>query len=270
LRLKLILLLIAAPEKKHLLRFFSPSLSKIFSHFSILKLELENLEIFANTYYSELILFVIELITIIFGLLRFREKAVKLFLMYLFVDLTVLSFYIWKKIHHRADKSDDEIIIFNTLIDVVELWVYSTFFIWVIDNATVKRLIVWFNLIFVIFLIFFLTTKFRFLSNRFDYISDILDVMELLFLIPPCIVYYFHLLKIKSDIPLFKRPSFWIITGIFFYSLFEVPFLLIQKYIQEIDLSYKFLLAALFYYLPIIINNLFLLKGFLCKRALLK
>jgi hypothetical protein len=252
------------------LRFFSAPLFKIFLHLSILKLERANLEVFANTYYSELILFVIELITIFSGVLRFREKVVKLFLIYLCVDLAVLTFYIWKKINHQADKSDDEIIIFNTLIDVIELWVYSLFFLWVIDNATVKKLIVWFNIIFLTFLIFFLTTKFRFLSNRFDYISDILDVLELLFLIPPCIVYYFQLLKIKSDIPLFKRPSFWIITGIFFYSLFEIPFLLIQKYIQEIDLSYKFLLAALFYYLPIIINNLFLLKGFLCKRALLK
>jgi hypothetical protein len=156
----------------------------------------------------------------------------------------------------------------NTSIASVELLVYYYYFFRTLTGKITRKVIILMAIFYSLLILIYMLTSFDFLTNRFTYISYVLSAAEFIFLLPFCLLYFHQLLNNTSTIRLFDRPSFWIVTGIFFYSFVSIPFLLLVPYINKNFSGLSSALAAAFYYAPFICNFIFLSKAFLCKKHL--
>jgi hypothetical protein len=78
--------------------------------------------------------------------------------------------------------------------------------------------------------------------------ADLTISAELLFLGSLCIIYYYELLRKKPIVNLQQSPSFWIVSGLFFYCIVISPFVI--------------------HYITFGILFLAITKAFLCKKQL--
>lgn len=223
-----------------------------------------------KTYYTQLIMFCVEFLALIIGIANIRvDKSIKYFLFYIAFDLTILVVnWILELLYTPHVKTFVFINISNTLISFVELFVYFRFFQKVLFG---KGILIWLKISFqfyltiiLVHLIFVIWSS----NNNHQYISYSIGALEFLLLLPPCFKYYSQILNFTPEISLQERPSFWIITGIFFYSIISVPYYLLTTYISVINHEYKNLYEAAFYYIPFTINFIFLIKAFTCKKSL--
>ena len=156
----------------------------------------------------------------------------------------------------------------NTLVSYVELLVYFYFFRKILEGDKIKKILIGLTVLYSIIIIIFITTKFGFITTRYRYISYITGAIEFVFLLVPCVYYFLQLLKTNSNVRLSKRPSFWIVTGIFFFSLISIPYYLLNRYFTSTEFELRNLFIAVLYYIPFIANLIFLIKAFLCKKSL--
>ncbi|HMT74874.1 MAG TPA: hypothetical protein PKA77_12460 [Chitinophagaceae bacterium] len=225
----------------------------------------------SENYYSQVFLFVAEVMALVLGILYARKyKAGRLFIFYIAFDLAIMvidwfliafPFYPKKIISLFA-------YITNTLVALVELGVYFYFFSLVITRKDIKKtLLLLFAFFFLIVLVYILT-RFHFLSIRYRYMSYIIGALEFLLLIFPCIVYFRQALNNATSMSIIEKPSFWIVTGIFIFSTISIPAYLILSYIAVYKNILSPLFSATLYYVPFAINFLFLSKAFLCRKPL--
>ncbi len=66
-------------------------------------------------------------------------------------------------------------------------------------------------------------------------LSDFVISSELLALTGLCLVYYFESFNKKGTSELKSSPSFWIVTGLFFYSIIIAPFFMITDEIIKLN-----------------------------------
>jgi len=223
-------------------------------------------------YYGNLLMAVFELIAIItcLSLIR-KDKMAGFFLLYLLFDFCLLLSAVYVDSFSSINKEELSFYkcVSNTLISCVELFVYYYFFFRMIENKKAVELMKLFRLFFLTLTIIFITTKFSFLTDRYTYVADMIGVLEFLFLLIPCFNYFYKLIKNDPVLNLFDRPSFWVVTGILFYSVISIPYLLIDGFlITNKSGKYLHLLNLALYYLPFTINFIFLTKAFLCKKTL--
>lgn len=228
-------------------------------------------QIFDQKHYGQILLAISELIAIVFSL-RYaaKDRTRFYFLTYIIFDFLVLGIYCYLKFAFSLNSKHS--ILFaacsNTMIAFVELLVYYYFFSKVINSTSAIKLLRFLRLIFICIIVIFMFTQFNFITQRNFYVSELIGAIEFLFLLPPCFFYFFELLKNKHTINLCHRPSFWITTGIFFYSVISVPYYLIDRFFVNNKYEYRYLLDFMLYYLPFTINIAFLTKAFLCKKTL--
>jgi len=103
-------------------------------------------------------------------------------------------------------------------------------------------------------------------DNTIYQFSDFITTGELVILAALCLKYFFELLRKRPIFDLFKSPSFWIVTSLFFYAIIVTPFFLILS--DEFRTNYKPVYDAFFAlhfvsfsFLFIAIANAFLCKG---------
>jgi len=98
-------------------------------------------------------------------------------------------------------------------------------------------------------------------------IPDFFISLELLLLAIPCFIYYYELLKMKRMTNLTANPSFWIVTGLLFYSITIIPFFIISRELQH---SKETLYRAAYALHYILFGFLFLAitRAILCKKPL--
>jgi len=202
-------------------------------------------------------------------LLFFRKNTISLFfLIYFILDFAMLVFYCYTISSEPNSNLKTLTFISNTIISLVEFLVYYYFFLKIIHNKAVIKLMKLFRVAFVSIIIIFTITSFNLQINQNYYSSNILTVMEFMLLLPPCFVYFYQLFKSDPIIILTQRPSFWIVTGIFFYTLISIPYYLLSRFVYNNEYEYRHVLDLVFFYAPISANFIFLTKGFLCKRTL--
>lgn len=226
---------------------------------------------FQRTYYTELLMFIAELTALIIGLLHVRkDKIGRFFIIYIAFDFSILltDFYfitdgwISKKLY------DHFMYTTNTLIAYVELLVYFYFFRKILDGNKIKKILIGLTTLYSVLIIIFITTKFSFITNRYDYLAYITGAIEFAILLVPCVYYFLQLFKTNSHVRLSERPSFWIVTGIFLFSIISIPYYLLNRYFFNTRFELRFMLSAVLYYIPFIANFIFLIKAFLCKKPL--
>jgi hypothetical protein len=229
------------------------------------------IEHFQNNYYSELLMFIVELVALIISLLFVRnDKIGRLFIFYIAFDFCILLINFYFEFGLSISKKNYFYFLntANTLVAYVELVVYYYFFKKVLQGYKIKKILTSLILIYSLLLIIFITTKFSFITIRYNYIAYMMGATEFVFLIVPCVFYYLQLFKTNSPFSLFERSSFWIVTGIFFYCFISVPFYVICLYLVKVNPELNGILGAAFFYIPFIVNILFLIKAFLCKKPL--
>ena len=216
-------------------------------------------------------MFLVELAALIIALIYVRKNKIgQFFIFYIVFDFCILiidTFFI-----SRADISIKYKTLFlnytNPLIALTELGTYYYFFSKVLSGTRIKKLMKSLGVFYLLLIIIFVITKFSFLTSRFSYISDLLGAIEFLLLIPPCFVFFYQLINNRSELKLFERPSFWIVTGIFFFSVISIPYYVLQKYLGSNKNEFEYILSSVFFYIPFTINFAFLIKAFLCKNTL--
>lgn len=222
-------------------------------------------------FYTSPVLLILEATTL-FYILRHskRDSLNKWFALYLLTDLIIViitSFFLLFNFFTSSQKNLF-FAISNTLIANIEIIIYYIFFSKVLPF---KKIIFKLNYFAYIYTIISIPTVIYFSFKPFPdflFIVNIVGCVELAFLLPPCILFYINLLKTDSPLDLPSRPSFWITTGIFFYSIVSIPFCLIYSYFIEIKYEYKNFFSAALYYFPFILNIFFILIAFKCKKAL--
>lgn len=222
-------------------------------------------------YYSELVLWVVELITIIIGIVFVRRQLIgKLFLFYLIFDFVLLNIGFYLLIDsQRTSKIMLHFIAYsNCVIAFVEILVYYFFFIKVVQNKLIVPLFKTISVLFVVYLTLTLVEFQTFEKWSSVYLEKIFASVAFMCLLVPCILYFFEILTIKSDVDLVNRPSFWIVTGIFFYSVIAIPYNLVDIYLLKHNYPYKPIISVALYMVPFTMNFVFLSKAFLCRRKL--
>jgi len=221
--------------------------------------------------YGDLIMPIFELTAIVIGLLFVRRQRVGIFfLSYLTFDLImwVCDTYV----QMSPDFSTQQITLFvgqtNILIALFELSVYFYFFSKILRSKAIIRIMTIVATVFTLIIIVFTTTRFSFLTERFYYVTNLIEVIEFVLLVPPCLLYFHELFNFDPIVNLSQRPSFWIVTGIFFCSVISVPFYLLDRFLTDNRSNYWSLTYLLFFSIPFSVNFIFLTKAFLCKKPL--
>lgn len=221
-------------------------------------------------YYTDLAMWFIELATIIVGILFVRNQRIaRLFLQYLIVDFLILNisfFFVGSNL--ALAKLDTFLNYANPSISLLELYVYYQYFNLILKNEKEKKFIKFLLNIFSVLLVSFLSFGLVYPLAHLKYISYTISVLEFIFMIMACIFYFLQLLVEESTYSLFHRPSFWIVAGIFIFSVISIPYYLLNTYLAQTKNNYRNVLIALFYNTPLIINFLFLSSAFLCKKRL--
>lgn len=216
-------------------------------------------------------MWLLELLAIVIGIIYVRKQKIGLFfLLYLGFDFLALNLDIFLiSFLERTDKLAFKfVVIGNSLVSAVELFVYNYFFYKVVKNKRVRFTLKVTSVSFLLFLLFVLfNIQFGLLWNA-GYSTQILASVGFIFLLIPCSAFYFDIMNIKSGINLQDRPSFWITSGIFFYAAISIPYYLVDMYFLKAQYEYGAALSIALFIIPFSINFLFLIKAFLCKRNL--
>jgi hypothetical protein len=146
--------------------------------------------------------------------------------------------------------------------------IYNYFFFKILKNNRIKLILkigtFLFSLLFLIAILKFDT----FQKWEIAYFSKLFSTIGFLLLLVPCICYFLEILKFRSEIDLFQRPTFWITTGIFFFSFISIPYELIDMYFIRAKYEHQKILSVSLFLIPFTLNFLFLTKGFLCRKNL--
>lgn len=233
---------------------------------------LQNLE---NLHYTGLLWFISTLLALIIGIKYYRnELSYKLLIIYCISSLLMLNI-IHDCILFSFDKKDHRRIIYgegtNTLFAFVEISIFFYFFRQLLNNKIIQTLIKIFWIIFTILCIAFIIeitevelSKVQIIKN-----SYYINIFEFFLLLPLCLVYFFQLLTKEQNNPvqLTDSPSFWIVSGLFFYCIVSLPFLFYGKNSVIRSASFFYLIGAI-HYISISLLFLCLTKAFSCKKTL--
>jgi len=154
----------------------------------------------------------------------------------------------------------------NTVFELVEFIALYCFFQRCLQNNKLKMILdLFLCFLVVIMTIFFIKlTLPNYAAYDIRVQSLFINVVEFFFLFIMCLAYY---REVFTDIPiknLSKRPSFYIVTSAFFYTILMIPFFLIAHDVHGADMAtYNILFAC--HYLLLMILLMSISKAFLCK-----
>jgi hypothetical protein len=226
---------------------------------------------FTEAYYTVLIMFVVELIALVIAIIYGRRSKIgRVFIFYIAFDFSILiAGNILAGIPGISSRNYSLFINYaDLIIELVELSVYYYLFYYILPNKKIRIALISLALLYGVFVIIYLFNGLTFFPNRHIYIANVLSVFAFIFLLPFCLLYFHYLLSNTSNIGLFERPSFWVVTGIFFYAFISIPFYLLDSYIKKSSPELLHILAAIFFYVPFTLNFVFLIRAFLCKKPL--
>jgi hypothetical protein len=223
-------------------------------------------------YYSELFMFICELTAIILGLIyKRKDRIARFFIFYIILDITILVIdqYIIYLSGLDRKKAGLFVNILNSFVFLIELLVYFFFFQKALQSLLIKKTLSILRLVFIGLTSLYLLHTIIYNTTRIgSFDTYTLGVIEFFFLIVPCLFYFAELFSKPSERKLLNRPSFWIATGIFFYSFISIPYFFIVNYLFKSKYHYIFELDALLFCLPFGISFLFLSKAFTLKTEL--
>lgn len=231
------------------------------------------LELWQNVFFTDLFVIACLFAGLIVGIKSWQKDKIY-FLIFLYIISALLLILLCDVINPvflnlKGRESSVFTETFNTCFGIIEYTVFYIFFYNTLRSKKTKKVMT-------LFLIPYTLTISVFLIKEFDnslskteivYFSDLIISGELLFLNGLCIVYYYELLKMNPVANLLKSPSFWIVTGLFFYCLLIASFFIIsENFIKEYKQIYSGFYAL--HYISFGLLFLAITKAFLCKKTL--
>ena len=197
-----------------------------------------------------------------------KQKERFLFLLYFFVGITLLflnSPLVFRRIYHGRNLAI-HLEIGNTLFELVEFGAFSIFF----SNTLRTKIFQKLSKIFLITLCIIIVTFFAALvlpwysTDNIDKHSFFINVIEFFFIAILCLTYFYELFTYAPCVNLLRRPSFFITTSAFFYSVSLIPFFMIANdMFKNQSQYYNVLFSCHFLLLTVVLLSL--LNAFLCK-----
>lgn len=228
-----------------------------------------------NMHFTAPLWFLCAGLALIIGLRNYQnENNFRLFITYIIANLVLINIvfdfliillelkYLTSSIFREG---------FNTVFALVELTVFLFFFR---SLPTLKYLSLVINIVWLAFFcvcLYFLSVIFR--GNisvaQLMQTSYLINCIEFFVLLTFCLLYFYTLLtkNIDNTVALIQSPSFWIISGLFFYSSVSLPTLLIAEELYPRYRNLYFLMGTI-HYLSISILLLCITKAFKCRRPL--
>jgi hypothetical protein len=147
---------------------------------------------------------------------------------------------------------------------IFEFIVFCSFLINVIRDSTAKFLLKLVGAFYILLTLY----SWVFLKALYSF-PEKLNLMEALFILVPCLYYYYEILKHSTSRPLYQDPIFWIVTGIFFFFVTITPFFLLDKSVNQ---YFHFLYEHIYSinYLSYIILYSCFTNALLCKIKLMR
>lgn len=230
------------------------------------------MEDFKGSYYLSLFYILTVFVALVFTLIYTKDSRIgRFFIFYLSIDLIIFIIDTYRSNFSSLTLTQRNFFIYlsNTLISVIELTVYVIYFRTILQSRAIKKIINILKFIFLFVLILYTINCFP--ATRFYPIyrfSDLINVSEFIIIIILSLTYYIKLFKDDSKEDLMKRPSFWIVTGIFFLALLSMPYNLISYYLVSKRPWFYEEFIMIIFYIPLSINYIFLTKAFLCRKPL--
>jgi len=195
----------------------------------------------------------------------FNPPYMRIFLWYLFVSLLVevlVNSYIGRLFGFQLFGSHQgyaQNAMYN-FFTLFELLMFSWFLFRIIRSSLIKRILV---VLVIIYSIFYIYISVWVYPGQFNSLAV---VVEGIIIIIPSLTYYRELFTRDKPIDLAGEPSFWMVTGLFFYLATIIPvnfagaYLSHRGYFQVVQNLYSINNFAL------VIANLLFIKGFTCRR----
>ena len=231
----------------------------------------------ANMYYTGPLMFFCSLFALIIGIKFYRkEKSYNLFITYTISTIILVNIGMdFVKHCFSIEKISGAIILEsgNTLFALVEFSIFIYFFKMVLHGKLISKSIsiIWIAFIILSMVFFSKITETNITKSEINMLSFSINIIEFFILILFCLIYFYQLLtnEYHKLSLLTDSPSFWIISGIFFYCIVSLPFLFISDILLNRFRTLYFIVASI-HYISLSILFLCLAKSFSCKKMLTK
>jgi len=167
---------------------------------------------------------------------RFNPTYLRIFPFYLFVSIGIEALvnpYMtkWLDYHPFSARQPYIMNLLYNLFTLFELLIFGWFLFQVIQSTAVKRTLITLICLFSIFFVQFS------LQKDIGEFNNIAVALESIIIIIPCLTYFRELFTRTEPVNLLREPSFWMVTGIFFYLATIFPLYMTRSYLTNHGLN---------------------------------
>ena len=150
------------------------------------------------------------------------------------------------------------------ILIMVEILIFMHFFYHVFNNRNKKILVQIFTIAFIILGIFRLIND-NILKNQISTITITqMFFLEAVLLLVSCFVYYLQIFTSPPTLKLLNEPSFFVITGLFFFLICSLPYSLFLDFISYYPEIHRYIFCII--YIFYILLFLMIIKAFYVKK----
>jgi len=218
---------------------------------------------------SNVVNWIVNLLALVAALLycyrSFNPSYLRIFPTYLFVSIMVeilVNSYITNAFDFQpfGGKQHYAKMAFYNLFTPFELFAFSWFLFQVIQSSMIKKALI---ALLVVFSIFFIQYSLK--TDLGKKPNSIAVILESVIIIVPCLTYFRELFAWKEPVDLLKEPSFWLVTGIFFYVATIVPLYVTNNYLAGHGMETVAKSLSSINNFALSISYLLFIKGFTCR-----
>jgi len=147
---------------------------------------------------------------------------------------------------------------------LIEILIFSDFYLQLIKNPLSKKLVVILNVFFGIFFIYMMFNDKRFSFGISDSTQSKVYTIEGAILLIVCLFYFLELFKKPHNLNLKNEPVFWISTGLLLFFTCTLPFSVLENYMSQNYPEFNIPLYSIFYVFYILLF-LMIIRAYLCK-----
>lgn len=218
-------------------------------------------------YYTEPMLILVLCIAFIISIKNRKKskvlKFIPFYIMSLIIDFILSSIFFLTRESNSQSKLFLGISSYaDYLFTLVEMTIFSHFYLQLIYNRIAKKIIIFLNIFFLIFFIYKLLEDKDFYHHISEDTQSIVYTVEGIILLLICIFYFFELFSRTPHLDLKNEPVFWVSTGLLFFLACTLPYSLLENYI---DKNYPDYFLYSIFYIFYMLLFLMIIRAYLCK-----
>jgi len=221
----------------------------------------------ARSFYSRPFLDLILIIAFIISVKKKNKHRILRFIPIYILALLVVYFTVEVYLVFPLEKRR-KLVRFDFFLDhlftLIELLIFSDFFYKVLLSSFLRKVVRTLTSLFILIFIMGTLLKSQLQLNTAHKMINTFYTFQAIFLILFCILYFIELFKKPPVLNLFEEPSFWVTTGLFFFTSCTLPYSLLEN---QIDLNYHEYAVELFAIFHVFYSLFFIMiiRAYLCK-----